>query len=49
VIKPGRKVNFCEAEVWSVKGDERHLIAKATTTMAVINPSDVNHKMNVNA
>jgi len=49
VIKPGRKVNFCEAEVWSVKGEERNLIAKATTTMAVINPSDVNHKMNVNA
>ncbi len=49
VIKAGRKLNFCEAEVWSVKGEERTLIAKATTTMAVINPSDVDHKMNTNA
>lgn len=49
VVKKGRKLNFCEAEVWSVSGKERHLIAKASTTMAVIWPSDVNHKMNVNA
>lgn len=46
VVKPGRKMNFCEAEVWSVKGDKRTLIAKATTTMATILPTDVNHKMN---
>jgi uncharacterized protein (TIGR00369 family) len=49
VIKRGRKLNFCEAEVWAVSGKERNLIAKATTTMAVIWPADVNHKMNVNA
>ncbi len=46
VIKRGRKLNFCEAEVWSVSGEKRDLIAKATTTMAVITPNDVNHKMN---
>lgn len=46
VVKRGRKLNFCEAEIWSVNGEEKSLIAKATTTMAVINPQDVNHKMN---
>ena len=49
VIKRGRKLNFCEAEVYAVSGEERHLIAKASTTMAVIWPADINHKMNVNA
>lgn len=39
VIKQGRKLNFCEAEVFIVKGDEAPLlIAKATTTMATIRP-----------
>ncbi|MBK6263679.1 PaaI family thioesterase [Marivirga sp. S37H4] len=46
VIKRGRKLNFCEAEIWAVTGKKRDLIAKATTTMAVITPNDVNHKMN---
>ncbi|MET4075561.1 PaaI family thioesterase [Hymenobacter sp. UYCo722] len=34
VLKPGRRLHFCEAEVWC---DER-LIAKASATMAVIEP-----------
>lgn len=38
VIKQGRKVNFCEAEVWSVNGDDKTLIAKATTSMISIPP-----------
>jgi uncharacterized protein (TIGR00369 family) len=46
VVKKGRKLNFCEAEIWAVEGDKRNLIAKASTTMAVITPQDINHKMN---
>lgn len=39
VIKQGRKLNFCEAEVFVVNGDEAPLlIAKATTTMATLRP-----------
>lgn len=41
VVKQGRKMNFCEAEVWSVNGEERTLIAKATTTMVTLFPEDV--------
>lgn len=41
VIKQGRKLNFCEAEVWCYKGAEKTLIAKATTTMATILPEDI--------
>lgn len=41
VLKSGRKMNFCEAEVWCVNGEERTLIAKATTTMVTIFPEDV--------
>ncbi len=44
VIKQGRKLNFCEAEVWSVTGENRVLIAKATTTMATIFPEDFKNK-----
>jgi len=38
VVKQGRKVNFCEAEVWCHNGQEKTLIAKATTTMVTIPP-----------
>ncbi len=39
VIKQGHKLNFCEAEVFVVTGDEAPmLIAKATTTMATLRP-----------
>ncbi|MDX5423547.1 MAG: PaaI family thioesterase [Hymenobacteraceae bacterium] len=42
VIKQGRKLNFCEAEVYAVKGTEEPLlIAKATTSMATITPEDI--------
>lgn len=41
VVKQGRKLNFCEAEVWCYNGEEKTLIAKATTTMATIFPEDV--------
>ncbi|MCJ8166604.1 PaaI family thioesterase [Pontibacter sp. E15-1] len=42
VIKPGRKLNFCEAEIYALKGDNPPLlIAKASTTMATITPMDI--------
>lgn len=41
VIKSGRKINFCEAEIWDVKGDKRSLIAKASTSMITIFPEEV--------
>ncbi|MHA6248027.1 PaaI family thioesterase [Pontibacter sp. CAU 1760] len=42
VIKPGRKLNFCEAEVYALQGDsEPLLIAKASATMATITPADL--------
>ena len=34
VLKPGRRLHFCEAEVWC----DDLLIAKASATMAVIEP-----------
>lgn len=45
VVKQGRKINFCEAEVWDIsydsKGQEvRELAAKATTSMATVFPED---------
>ncbi|MFD2512623.1 PaaI family thioesterase [Pontibacter locisalis] len=46
VIKQGRKLNFCEAEVFVVKGDaEPLLIAKASTSMATITPEDIARRM----
>ena len=44
VLKQGRKLNFCEAEVWCHQGDDKTLIAKATTTMATIFPEDLAHR-----
>lgn len=41
VLKQGRKMNFCEAEVWSLKNQEKTLIAKASTTMVTIFPEDI--------
>ncbi|WP_439882385.1 PaaI family thioesterase [Pontibacter sp. MBLB2868] len=42
VLKQGRKLNFCEAEVFVVKGDAAPLlIAKASASMANITPEDV--------
>ncbi len=36
VLKQGRKINFCEAEVYVLNGNESKLIAKATTSMIII-------------
>lgn len=41
VIKPGRKLYFCEAEIYVLKEKNAPLlIAKASTTMASITPAD---------
>lgn len=37
VIKPGSMFHFCEAEVYAVNNGEEKLIAKASSTMAVVN------------
>lgn len=36
VIKPGKRLNFCEAEVYSVEENAETLIAKASTTMITL-------------
>ena len=36
VIKPGKRMNFCEAEVFSVSKNGEILIAKASTSMVTI-------------
>ena len=42
VLKQGRKLNFCEAEVYAVSGEkEPVLIAKASATMATLTPEDI--------
>ena len=44
VIRQGRNLNFCEAEIYSKKDGKSTLISKATTTMATITPEDVERK-----
>ena len=42
VLKQGRKLNFCEAEVFCKKGSAPALlIAKASATMAILHPEEV--------
>lgn len=36
VVKPGKNFHFCEAEIHAEHHGERKLIAKATSTMAVV-------------
>jgi len=36
VIKQGKKINFCEAEVYVLNGGNETLVAKATTSMVII-------------
>ena len=40
VLKSGAKLNFCEAEVWQICDNEKMLIAKVSTTMITIPPSE---------
>jgi uncharacterized protein (TIGR00369 family) len=41
VIKAGSKLFFCESEIYTYRGDEQILIAKASATMAIVNPEDI--------
>lgn len=36
VLKPGKNFHFCEAEIFEIEGGERKIIAKASSTMAVV-------------
>ena len=36
VLKQGKKINFCEAEVYTLKGEKETLVAKASTSMIII-------------
>ncbi|SFC14244.1 uncharacterized domain 1-containing protein [Flexibacter flexilis DSM 6793] len=38
VLKQGRRMHFCEAEVWCINNGERKMVAKASATMVVIPP-----------
>mgnify|MGYP001801305156 CR=1 FL=1 len=40
VLKQGKKINFCEAEVWSITGKDSVLIAKASASMITIFPGE---------
>lgn len=41
VLKQGRKINFCESEVWNVDEEDKQLIAKASATMVTLFPGDL--------
>ncbi len=36
VIKPGKRMHFCESEVYAVNDGKRTLISKATSIMAIV-------------
>ncbi len=38
VLKAGKKLHFCEAEVWDIDYGDKVLIAKASAVMAIIPP-----------
>lgn len=40
VLKSGKKLNFCEAEIYVESNNSKLLIAKASATMATVFPND---------
>jgi uncharacterized protein (TIGR00369 family) len=36
VIKAGKKLYYCEAELWTIKNNEKILVAKTSSSMAVV-------------
>lgn len=36
VLKPGRNIHFCESEVWAVQDGKEILVAKSSSSMAVV-------------
>ena len=45
VIKSGRKLNFCESEVWEMVDGKKRPLAKASTTMITLYPDDIGSKI----
>lgn len=41
VIKAGSRLLFCESEIFTRSQDNSVLIAKASSTMAIVNPEDI--------
>ena len=41
VLKQGKKLNFCESEVWCYNHGKQMLIAKATATMVTLFPGEL--------
>lgn len=41
VLKSGRKLNFCEAEIWVMDNGNKTMIAKSTATMVTVFPEEV--------
>jgi uncharacterized protein (TIGR00369 family) len=41
VIKAGKRLHFCEAELWTEKDGQQLIVAKASSTMAVIEAVDI--------
>ena len=41
VLKQGKKINFCESEVWCANHGQQMLIAKATATMVTLFPGEL--------
>jgi len=44
VIKPGSKLHFCESELWVIGDESEVMIAKSSSTMAILNKSDYHRK-----
>lgn len=36
VIKPGKQIHFCESEVYAIDNGEKKLVAKSSSSMAVV-------------
>jgi uncharacterized protein (TIGR00369 family) len=44
VIKPGKNFHFCEAEIFELHNNEKKIIAKASSTMAVVSDNKFKDK-----
>jgi acyl-coenzyme A thioesterase PaaI-like protein len=44
VLKPGKNFHFCEAEIFELENNEKKLIAKASSTMAVVRDKNFKDK-----
>lgn len=44
VLKQGKKINFCESEVWVYSGEDKKIIAKASASMVTIFPEEIINK-----